>query len=208
MTTPVDQISSYRTAFRRQIEDALRAVFNSTFPDTRYRDIYVGWEFPLQRVDYPAIYINFAEGPISSMGVGHVEIETDDFNTPILAKHSAFSGRLNFNILALNPEDRDNLADELINILQFGRILAPYSTFWNRIEDARYIQLQFNAETIQPSGETQVSPPWQNQDELLFGVRYSIDLVGDFYSSVDTGELITVSDVELYPYRPDQTAPW
>lgn len=201
-------VYDYKAGLKQQIVDALHMIFNVQLEDERYRNIFVGWEFPLEAVRYPAIYVNYLEGPIHNVGVGNVETGVDDNNVPIQAYHSSFEGTVNFNVLALNPEDRDNLSAVLINMLQFGRIVPSLKPFYDHIENGQSMLLQFNNDVITPSGEQTQPVPWGNQDELIFGNRYSVRVFGDFYSSTTTGDLITISDVELFPYRDDQPPPW
>lgn len=200
-------VYDYKPGFKQQITLALRSIFNATLEDARYRNIFVGWEYPLEQVRYPAIYVNYAEGPIRNLGVGNIELGIDEHNFPIEARHSQFEGTLNFNVLALNPEDRDNLSAVLLNVLQFGRTVPKLQPFFANAENGRFVQIQLNTETINPSGEQTVPTEW-TPDELVFGNRYSVNLIGDFYSTTTTGDLITINDVELFPFRPDQPSPW
>jgi hypothetical protein len=193
---------------KKQIMQAVRSVFNSELPDERYKNILVSLDYPLEETHYPAIFINYAEGPLRNVGVGSVERVFDDNGVPIQARHAEFQGALNFNVLALNPVDRDNLSAVLINILNFGRVVPELKPFFDTAENGQFVQLQMQTEEIQSSGEQTSPVPWGNNDELIYGTRYSVNIYGDFYSDVSTGQLITISNVVVTPYRPDQPVPW
>lgn len=201
-------VYDYKIGLKKQIVNGLHTIFNAQLPDKRYANIYVGWEYPLEQIHYPAIYINYAEGPIENVGVASLELGTNDNGEPIQAYHAKFQGVLNFNVLALNPEDRDNLSAILLNVIMHGRVNPALTPFYQQIEDGRFMHLQVMNDQVTPSGEQTAPVPWGNQDELIFGNRYSVRLFGDYYSSTTTGNLITIEDVELFPYRDDQPAPW
>ena len=124
-------------------------------------------------------------------------------------KHWIFSGRINFNIITLNPLDRDRLAAAVINAIAFGELPGELNDFWNQLRGTEYVYLQPLTDEITPGGEQVGNVPWGNEDELTFGNSYSIAVFGEFYSRPDTGELIQISEVDIYPYRyGEQDAPW
>lgn len=62
---------------------------------------------------------------------------------------------------------------------------------------------------IIPGGEQIGSVPWESEDELQFGNSYSIKVFGEFWSDPESGELVEIGEIDLYPYRPgEQPVPW
>ncbi len=62
---------------------------------------------------------------------------------------------------------------------------------------------------IIPGGEQIGAVPWESEDELQFGNSYSIKVCGEFWSDPESGDLVEIGEIDLYPYRPeDQPIPW
>jgi hypothetical protein len=200
--------TAYKTGIKKQVVSALKPTFGPTLPDERYRNIYVGLEFPLEQVHYPAILVTYSEGPIRNVGVGHYEFVVDDNLITAKVKHFYFEGSLNFNILALNPTDRDNLSAIVINMLALGKNMPEFLDFWERLETETYVPLRLMTDVIDPGGEQVNEVPWQSEDERLFSNRYSVQVFGEFLSDPDSGDLIEIDTVELFPYEFGTPPPW
>jgi len=170
-------------------------------------NVTVGLEYPLTKASYPAIFITFQESQLRNVGVGNEELVIQADGTPTRVKHWYFIGTINFNILALSPMERDELGSVLINILAFGDTNSWLGRFQKNLMDASYIEVQYLKDIIHPGGEQIGTVPWESTTEMSFGVNYSIDIFGEFYSDPWTGDLIQVEHVELYPYLPGTTPP-
>lgn len=202
---------SYKVGLKHQIVEALREVFNDpNFPDARYRGIYVGLEYPYlqEQLKHGAIFVTYEEGLIQNVGVGHVDEAEDQYGNNALARHFRFEGRISFNILALDPVDRDNISAILLNLLAFAPVMPEFSGFYDKIGDAQYVQISLMRDQITPGGEQVGNTPWDTEDERMYGNQYSVALVGEFFSDPDSGDLIEIRQVNLYPFTPGQPIPW
>lgn len=198
----------YTIGLKREIVTALEPMFHEDFPITNLRDrVYVGLEYPFSRVQYPAIYISYQETDLRSAGVGHVEQSVGDDGTPTEMRHWYFTGRINFNIMALSPKERDQLGAALVNFIAFGNSDDFFKRFHDQLMDSTYVDLQFLQEIIHPGGEVTGNPPWDTETEMVFGRSYSVDVLGEFYSNKSTGELVRWEHVHIHPYLPDGQ-PW
>ena len=201
----------YPQGIKREMVTALQPIFaDANFPIVNLRNrVYVGLEYPMTNVRYPAIYLTYRENdPIHNVGVGHIEESIGVDGTPMQVKHWMFTGTINFNILALSPNERDQLAAALINILAFGEGDDLLKTFTDQIMNSTYIDLQFLKDQIHPGGEVVGNPPWESETELTFGTSYSIDVLGEFYSNPWTGELVQIEHVQLHPYLEEAGPAW
>jgi hypothetical protein len=193
----------YKTGIKRQIVNSLMEVFDEDFsiPELRGR-VKVSLDYPMEPLAYPAVYVTYQEDVIRNAGIGHIEyVENPDSIFPKEMKHWIFSGRINFNIIALNPYDRDRLASAVINAIAFGELPGEFNDFWTQLRGTEYVYLQPLTDEITPGGEQIGQVPWGDDDELQFGNSYSIPVFGEFYSRPETGELIQINEVDLYPYR-------
>ena len=201
---------NYTQGFKRAIVSSLKPLFSQPeFPiDDLRNHVYVGLEYPLTDVLFPAIYITFQEQQLRSVGVGHTEELTAEDGAPIRYKHWMFTGSVNFNIMALSPTERDQLSSILINILAFGDMNGWLNQFQQSVFTSSYIYLQYLKEIIHPMGETIGSVPWDSETEMIFSTNYAIDVLGEFYSNIYTGDLIEVEHVDIFPYREGDQPHW
>jgi hypothetical protein len=194
---------------KRELISSIKPFFGLSYPDKDFANkINVTLDWPQEPVHLPTILITYTEGPIRNMGVGHVEMDSDDNGVPITYKHFQFDGQVNFNVLALSPIERDRIAAGLINLLAFNDVIPEFGGFLDEVSDNDYVSIVINPDNITPHGENTAPVPWGNPDEMIFGNTYSIQMHGEFYSNADTGELIEISSVAAWPYRPGEQPHW
>lgn len=202
---------SYKLGLKKELVTAMRPLFGDTFPIPELRNkVYVGIEYPMEEVRFPAVYITYSEGPIENVGVGNIGIDIDNQGNPRQYKQFKFSGTVNFNILALTPGDRDKLSSAVVNILALGTEIPEFTSFFQEISDNDYILIHLLTDQIIPGGEVNnPGVPWQDEDEIVYAAGYSVNLFGEFFSDASTGDLIQISEVILYPYDPAiSPVPW
>jgi len=199
----------YKVGVKRQIVQALRAVYHApTFPDQEMsQKINVALEYPILQEKYPAIYVNFSERSLYDAGLGHFTIEKISDGSSRIFRHWLFEGQATFNIMALDPLERDMIAASLTGIMAMGKDVAAYKPFFEQIYDEDFVSLQLNTSAMYPGGETVGPAPWENSNENIFITSYGADAVGSFISEPETGNLIRISEVRTYPYREGQPKP-
>lgn len=72
--------TDYKIGLKREVVNALKPMFGSQFEYEDLRNhVFVGLEYPMKPIQYPAIYITFQEEELRNAGIGHVETDyTDD----------------------------------------------------------------------------------------------------------------------------------
>lgn len=199
----------YPIGIKREIVNALKPVFGATFPIPEYRNkVAVTLEYPLQPVQYPAVYITLTVDQLRNIGIGHVEQEYDTNNQPYEFERWWFEGTVHFNVVALNPLDRDKLASSIFNLLAFGNTVPEFKTFYDELHDSDYVDITLMTERILPGGEQVGAVPWQSEDELSFANTHSVRVVGELASNPSTGDLIEIGTIRVSGYTPDEPPPW
>ncbi len=201
--------TDYKIGLKREVVEALRPMFGSNFEFEDLRNhVYVGLEYPMTRVQYPAIYITFQEEELRNVGIGHYELDyTVDQLYPKIIKRWYFTGQLNFNVIALNALDRDRISAALVNMIAFGEVMPEFSGFWNEIRDQDYVAMAPLLDRMITGGEAIGAVPWESEDELQFGNSYGIKVYGEFWSKPESGDLILIDQIDLYPYREGEQEP-
>jgi hypothetical protein len=197
-------ITDYKIGVKREVVTALKPVFGPNYPDPNLASkIYVGLEFPMEEIRYPAIYVTYNEGPIENVGIGHYEVD-DQLR---IIDHFKFRGTLNFNVLALKPIDRDMLSAGLIQMLTVGRNNPVFKDFHEQIMDGDWVSLHIMKDYITPSGEVTAPVPWNDDEMQIYSNSYSVAIFGEFIGDAQTGDLIQIGQVNIYPYRKGSAIP-
>lgn len=179
----------------RTLVKALRAVFTSSFDEPEFRDINISTEFPIKRVQYPAIHVRFNGGAVTNAGVGHKELFYDSAGKLRWWMHRKFTGSVDFVVYALSPVSRDILTDTLHDILSFGTLNSLPNEFFEEIygdpDDAYSMQsllnqLSVNTDEITSGGKSAGLAPWAPEDVLVYQASYNVELGGGFYNTVPT----------------------
>jgi hypothetical protein len=198
---------SHRTGVIRQIVNALRKTFDTGYPEQVFRDIYVGGEFQMELSRYPAIIVRYQERTIRNMGLGHYVVDEEGDELDRRYQQWYFEGTLIFTIIGRSTYERDLLMDHFVDVVGPGKYRASTAPFFEELYDDDFIILNANVENIIPGGVSQALAPWDNADEMLFSGTYTLDVNGEFFSDLDTSELISITNIDVYPYRPDQELP-
>lgn len=186
---------------KRAVMNALREALTGTTLNhlANGTDVTVDMEYPMEKENYPGIWVQFSFSEITQAGVGHepllrtviteaTETEPEIINwEPI--REFQFKGRVTLTIVALTSLERDRIADSVITMLAFSR--PPETVLTKPDEDTRqfrqlitslatnpYVSLTLNHDQIMPGGQAMTTGvPW---DEEIPGYEdsYSFDILG------------------------------
>jgi hypothetical protein len=202
-------VTSYRRLVLRGIVNALHAVYDTAYTRERQLvDLKITPHYPLVKLDYPSIVVEYNGQRIINAGVGHEEWFLDD--NEILRKwnHRRFEGTLNFSCHALTPLDLDLLVDSLVEVLSFGRLDAQLGNFFTSIYGSpddplmlAFSQLMLNVDEINDGGVTAQIAPWSPEDVLVYSSDLNIEIHGGFYNTYpqDQWSFITRVESQSYP---------
>lgn len=220
-------IASYRRLVYENVISGLRAVFNENYiRDPQFANLKITPQYPLKRVDYPCIVVEFQDQKVVNAGVGHVEWFPDPLGVYRKWNHNRFEGRLIFTIHALSPLDRDILADALVEVLRFGRLDQQLNRFYEIIYPEHlpppwdseapdpnpfyeynvslFGQLMLDSDQIFGSGNSATIAPWQPEDVLVYTTGYSVALHGGYYNTNNQISWDRFSRIVIDSYQTDQ----
>lgn len=186
---------------KRAIMNALREALTGTTLNhlVNGTDVTVDMEYPIEKENYPGIWVQFSFSEITQAGIGHEPlirtVVTPATSTaaevvnwePI--REFQFKGRVTLTIVALTSLERDRIADAVITMLAFSR--PPEMALTKPGEDTKqfrqlidslannpYVSLTFNHDQVIPGGQAMTTGvPW---DEEIPGYEdtYSFDILG------------------------------
>jgi hypothetical protein len=182
---------SYLTKLKAGLTLALRKTFDAFYPDEKLRSLYVSIEYPIEKQQYPSIWVNFEETALHTSGVSHLEIDED--GNRIL--RWSYSGSVSYTIAALSSLERDLIFDELIRVIAFGRADDARNAFREYVEDNSLIAMNFNFDEVEVHGDAATpGTPWDT-DEIIYERTVVMEVIGEFTTDVDTGNLVPLSKI-------------
>ena len=185
---------------KRAVMNALREALTGTTLNhlVNGTKITVDMEYPIEKENYPGVWVQFSFNEIVQAGIGHEPLIRTVIpavgTTPETViwepiREFAFKGRVTLTIVALTSLERDRIADAVITMLAFSRI--PESVITKASEDTKqfrqlieslannpYVSLTLNHDQIIPGGQAMTTGvPW---DEEIPGYEdtYSFDILG------------------------------
>lgn len=186
---------------KRAVMNALREALTGTTLNhlVNGTDVTVDMEYPIEKENYPGIWVQFSFNEIVQAGIGHEPL-IRTVVTPATAtapevvnwepiREFQFKGRVTLTIVALTSLERDRIADAVITMLAFSR--PPESVITKATEDTKqfrqlidslannpYVSITLNHDQIIPGGQAMTTGvPW---DEEIPGYEdtYSFDILG------------------------------
>lgn len=167
----------------------IRDTFNENYPEEDFRNIYVSHEYPIERQNYPGVWVDFRPtGALKSAGVKHQEFgEVTDPDTEVSTlfrqKRWRFTGYAEFTIASLTSLERARLFDEMVKIVAFGKVDdTTRGTFRNLVEDNGLIAISGDFDALEQSGFAATpGTPW-GTDDIIYEATLRMQVVGEFVS--------------------------
>jgi hypothetical protein len=180
--------------------EALHATFDGAYPESDFREIKIGIEYPVDQSSYPGIWVNFDDtDELRVAGIGHTEIATVG-GVDVVVTRWRFAGTLTLTVAALSSLERDRLYDELVKVIAFARVTDSRSEFRDGIEQNDLVAMNGNFDLMRPSGDNAApGTPW-GTDEFIYEKSISIDLIGEFVSEPDSLTLVPLRQVRVKGY--------
>lgn len=197
-------IASHRRLVYRNVVEAMRRVFDADYNrDYQFKNLRISPTFPLERIDYPCVVVQYNNNVVLNAGIGHVEHFPDPYGNMRKWHHSRFEGSISFQVFALSPLDRDILVDAVTEVIRFGTLDSQLKRFYELIypdipipppptnPDAPWLlydvailsQLALNSDILSNIGDSASPAPWGAEDALVYSGGISTELHGAYYNT-------------------------
>ena len=196
----MDTVSySYKLGIKEEVVNALRAIFNDTYPDALYAGhVDVVSEYPGREVTYPLIVMRFSPQEVKNIGVGHYEFDPNFPGKRIL--HWRFSGSITFTVYAESPIDRDAIMAGLTNLFAFGQDIPAFQNFQLSVRNQRFVTLVIMSDSFTEGTDMAMPPAWNmNSNQLLFSNSMTFQVFGEFFTEPSTGNLVEIEEIDVFP---------
>lgn len=189
--------------------EALKSVFTRNFPDPRFRDIWVGMDFPIEETSYPGIWVDFnPTSALQAAGIGHQEYIVGEDGIERLGTRWRFGGNVEMTVGAMTSLERDDLADALVEMIAFGSESPRLSAFRRMLEvnDLMNISMQWDQFSLIGKAETP-GTPWGTAD-YVYEITLTMDCQGSFVSDPAEGKrFVPLSQVIVKEYAEGEPVP-
>lgn len=177
---------AYKTNIKRAVVNALRAVFDSDYPDQfgQLDNINVTNQWPDKPEQYPSIIVNFQETPgsLKSMGIGHFEHVLGGPNT---YRRWQFEGDVQLIVAAETSLARDYFSDHIVHLLAFGQTSIFTNVFLPALMENRGLDIQIMHDTLVAGGDNvENGADWGLDDFRIYTAAYSFHVFGTFTSGI------------------------
>lgn len=187
----------YLVPLKTLLVKAMRRVFDSEHPQPDFRAVNVGIEYPVERQNYPAIWVDYTDtADLEQAGVGHKEQKTFAGGTAEFTRF-LFEGAATFTIATLSSLERDRLFDEMVRVLAFGAEDLATSQFRAYIEDNEFLAVNGKFDKLGVGGNAAApGTPW-GTDEIIYERTITLDLKGECVADPVSGNLLPLSGFEI-----------
>lgn len=201
MTTFPTVFHGYLTLLKTMNVEALKAVFDDTYPTEQFRGVHVSIEYPIDEMSYPGIWVDYSDmDKLRIAGVDHHEMLANPDGTFTPYTRWKYSGYVSYTVTALTSLERDRLYDELVRVFAF-RDTTFHQTFRDHIETNPFVAANMDFDEIEPQGNSATpGTPW-GTDEIIYERTINMEIIGEFITAtVDgAGVLFPLSAVLIEP---------
>lgn len=184
---------TYKRTLKAGLVTALKQTFDNDYPDDKLRNLHVSIEFPVKKQEYPSIWVNYEAALLQAAGIDHVEIAESGAQT----LRWRFEGHASFTVAALSSLECDRIYDELVRVMAFARQSNIIGSFRQKIENNDLIAMNFDFDRIEDHGDAaNPGTPWET-DETIYESTIAMQVVGEFSTDVDTGDIVPISRIEV-----------
>lgn len=181
------------TPTKKLIIRALRATFNSFYPNDKLSSMNIDMEYPYKEEHYPGIWVRFSPSKLQASGLDPAQQTADEIFSVWY-----YEGTVSFTIIALSSKERDLISDGIIEAFAFAAQMPSASPFYATITSSDLINMTLQSDILTPGGQTEtIGTPWDD-DKIAYEDRYSFEVVGQVRSRVQPGVVFTnLSEVQV-----------
>lgn len=198
------------THLKTLLTEAIKRTFDADYPEVDFRDLHASIEFPVEKQQYPGIWVDFE--PTAALEI--VGIDHHEWSDPSQAEQNRrryrrwrFQGNATYTLVALTSLERDRLLDEVVRVVAFGTEQSSTAEFRSYVEDNEFIAINLDFDQIGLSGSAHTfGTPWET-DDSVYEVTISIAAIGEFISDGLTQTLAPLSAIVVYPYAEGEADP-
>lgn len=180
------------------ITEALRQVFNASYPVADFQNLPITIEFPYQEQQYPGCWVSW--DPVGNVSRGGIDnlmygppTDTTDTNPNLLYRYR-FSGYSMYTVGALTSMQRDRLHDELVRVFLMSGT-PQVESFRQYVEDSPYIYMNMDFDNVSIRGMAEnAGTPWGTND-FIYEVTLAIETVGEFISDEFFTSLVPLAQI-------------
>lgn len=190
---------------KRAVVSGLRKSFNDSSTALSDSNLTITLEYPMEKKNYPAIWVQFSFTSLKDQGVGHQEqLIIDDKKSVV--RQWTFKGTVTVTIMALSSMERDRIADKFINIYAFANIPTQEQSFYDNPEfdflqelhQSDFVLMAVKSGMLEPGGQAAIPGTPFDPEAIVYEDNYSFHIEGEFQSvyTPDKGHILRRIDIK------------
>ena len=187
---------------------ALRELLTGTSLSNGENALQIDMEYPMEKTQYPAIFVQFSFSTLRPSGVDPVIYQSEEGE---YVREWHFEGRVTLQIFALSSLERDRISDAFIEDFAFASppdetiIRLPKqkqkTSLAHALSQNPYVSMTVDQGQLRPGGQsTSVGVPW-DENQLCYEDRFSFDIIGDFQSIWAPDGTYRLKRIDIEPER-------
>lgn len=199
----------FRGITKLAVVEGLNDAFDSSYPDELITPRYIGVDWPMSSEKWPALLVELDVSKVSWSGIDpdYYEVSAHpDFSWEAV-RMGLFQGSFAITILALSSGEIDRLWDQVAELFMMGTLTAQGRKFHNKVNDNEYVAMTLQTTQFHPIDSAPGKQvPW-DPNALSYEASLSFPVVGQFYSTNYSTDLLSLSGFRVLPYRADEDVP-
>lgn len=196
----------FTTAVKVAIVEALNDAFDALGPraDSTTKDLTpnsVTIEYPLEEVQWPALYVQFRPSVVRWSGLFPDEysvasgVTISGSQAISINRTGYFEGNIDLQILAMHSEERDRLWDGLYNLVLMNPASPASQAFYSSLANNDLIGITILPSIVTNMGDAVAAGTPFSPEELTYEASIRLQCVGDFYETKYDYNLASVTEV-------------
>jgi hypothetical protein len=187
---------------------ALRELLTGTSLSDGENSINIDMEYPMEKTQYPSIFVQFSFRNLRPSGVDPVIFQGENGE---YVREWHFEGSVTIQVFALSSLERDRISDAFIEDFAFASppdetIVRPTknrqkTSIAHALSQNPYVSMTVDQGQLKPGGQSiSVGVPW-DENQLCYEDRFSFDVVGDFQSVWQPDGAFYLKRIDVLPER-------
>lgn len=186
-------LRTIKTTAVQAIQQSFRAAYPE--PDTGggQREVFVSIEYPVEEVNYPAVWVDYEGSELRTVGIAYTETDTSGN----AYARWRFAGHVTFTVVAMSSNERDMLYDQLVAMTAFAAQSDFPSAFRQVVENAPLVASIWSFDTVEDRPPAAApGTPWGTMD-VIYERGFALQVVGEFVSDPSTFGLVTLTEIQV-----------
>ncbi|MCW2930023.1 MAG: hypothetical protein JWM19_985 [Actinomycetia bacterium] len=186
-------LRTIKTTAVQAIQQSFQVRYPEPDPDGGGRQPFVSVEYPVEEVEYPAIWVDYDGSELRTVGIAYTELDSSGN----ACARWRFAGHVVFTIVAMSSNERDMIYDQLVSLTAFAAQSEFPSPFRQVVEGAPLVASVWSFDSVEDRAPAAApGTPWGTMD-VIYERGLALQVIGEFVTDPNTTELVPLSEIQV-----------